>query len=111
MSVWAELKRRNVFKVGAAYVILAWLIAQVADLFVPNLGLPDWVLRFVVLILILGFPLALFLAWAYEVTPEGIKRTKQVPLSESIRHLTGQRLNYIVTGLCSISSQRSEASR
>jgi hypothetical protein len=99
MSVWAELKRRNLFKVGVAYLALAWLLAEVTGFFVQTFGLPVWVTRFVVLMLILGFPLALFLAWAYELTPDGIKRTKQVPLGASIRHVAGQRLNYVVTGL------------
>lgn len=99
MSFWDEIKRRNVFKVGAAYLIVAWLLAQVASTVAPALALPAWVPPFVLLLLALGFPVALVLAWAYEVTPDGIKRTKTVPLSESIRHLTGQRLNYVVTGL------------
>lgn len=99
MSFWEELKRRNVVKVGMAYAIVAWLIAQVASVVAPALTLPEWTTRFVVLVLLLGFPLALFLAWAYEVTPEGIQRTKHVPLATSIRQLTGKRLNYVVTAL------------
>jgi TolB-like protein len=99
MSFWAELGRRNVYKVGVAYAIVAWLLAQVASVFAPALSLPQWVTPFVVFLLILGFPIALTLAWAYEVTPEGIKRTRQVPLENSIRHVAGQKLNYIVTGL------------
>lgn len=99
VSFWQELKRRNVFKVGAAYLIVAWLLAQVASVLAPALDLPAWAVTFVAFLLILAFPLAVFLAWAYEVTPDGIRRTKHVPLSESIRHITGQRLNYVVTGL------------
>jgi TolB-like protein/uncharacterized membrane protein YhdT len=99
MSVWAELRRRNVFKVGVAYVVAAWLIAQVVDVVKGPLDLPAWFDSAVIVFLGVGFPVALLLAWAYELTPEGIRRTKQVPLAESIRHLTGQRLNYIVTGL------------
>jgi TolB-like protein/Flp pilus assembly protein TadD len=99
MSFWGELRRRNVFKVGAAYAIVAWLLVQIATNAFPALQLPAWTTTFVTALLLLGFPIALLLAWAYEVTPEGIKRTKQVPLAESITHLTGQRLNYIVTGL------------
>jgi TolB-like protein len=98
-SLFAELRRRNVFKVAAAYAIVAWLLIQVANNLAPVLSLPEWAAPFVVFMLILGFPVALLLAWAYEVTPDGIKLTKHVPLRESLRHLTGQRLNYFVTGL------------
>ena len=99
MSFLAELRRRNVFKVGGAYAVVAWLLAQVvADVF-PLLQLPIWTSTFVIALLLIGFPIALVLAWAFEVTPTGIKRTDAVPLSQSIRHITGQKLNYIVTGL------------
>ena len=99
MSFWGELKRRNVFKVGVAYAIVAWLIIQAVATIFPLLHLPEWTMTFVTVLVIIGFPLALLLAWAYEVTPEGIKRTKEVPLAKSITHLTGQKLNYIVTAL------------
>ncbi len=102
MPLWSELRRRNVFKVGVAYAIVAWLLAQVAALLAPALTLPDWVSRFVVFLLLLGFPVALILAWAYELTPEGIKRTKRAPLAESLRQMTGQKLNYVVTGLLAV---------
>jgi TolB-like protein len=102
MSFLAELRRRNVFKVGAVYLIVAWLIAQMADVMAPALNLPSWTTRFVAFLLILGYPVALVLAWAYELTPEGIKRTKAVPLAESVRHLTGQKLNYAVIGLLAL---------
>ena len=84
MSFWAELKRRNVVKVAIAYAIVSWLLAQVAGLVFPVLLLPDWILRAFVALLLLLFPVALLLAWAYEVTPEGIKRTADVPAAESI---------------------------
>lgn len=99
MSFWGELKRRNVYKVGVAYAIVAWLLIQFSAIAFPHLGFPSWAVPFVIIIFIIGFPLALLLAWAYEVTPEGIKRTKEVPLSESITHLTGKKLNYILAGL------------
>ncbi|MDH3440084.1 MAG: FHA domain-containing protein, partial [Gammaproteobacteria bacterium] len=66
MSLFSELKRRNVFKIGVAYLIVAWLLMQVTDLAAPRLFLPEWVPTFVVFILALGFPVALLLAWAYE---------------------------------------------
>jgi adenylate cyclase len=70
----AELRRRSVFRVAAAYGVIGWIIAQVANVFFPALHLPDWTITLVVVLVIMGFPLALFLAWAYEITPEGIRR-------------------------------------
>jgi TolB-like protein len=102
MSFWVELRRRNVVKVGVAYAIVGWLLVQAASIVVPALELPLWALRLVIVLLVLGLPVALILAWAYELTPEGIKKTRQVPLEESVRHLTGQRLNYIVTALLAL---------
>jgi TolB-like protein len=99
MSFWAELKRRNVVKVGAAYAVLGWLILQVANNLFPPLGLPPWTQTLVAALLLLGFPFALLLAWIYEITPEGIKRTSEVPEEQSVRHLTSHRLNYVLTGL------------
>jgi hypothetical protein len=99
MSFWGELRRRNVVKVGVAYGIIAWVLIQVVATVFPALRLPEWTSTFVVVLLLLGLPAALVLAWAFEVTPEGIKRTHEVLESESITHLTGQKLNYIVTGL------------
>jgi TolB-like protein/Tfp pilus assembly protein PilF len=99
MSFWVELRRRNVVKVGAAYAIVAWLLLQIAVNAFPALQLPSWTVTFVTVLLLIGFPIALILAWAYEVTPEGIKPTKQVPVADSITRVTGQKLNYVVTGL------------
>jgi TolB-like protein/Tfp pilus assembly protein PilF len=73
MSLVAELKRRSVFKVAAAYLVVAWLVIQVAATVAPQMGLPDWTPRFVTLIVMLGFPVALVLAWVFDVTPEGLK--------------------------------------
>ena len=73
MSFLAELKRRNVFKVGIAYAVVAWLLAQAATMAFPIFGAPDWALRVVVFCLALGFPVALLLAWALELTPEGVQ--------------------------------------
>lgn len=77
MSFFAELRRRNVVKVGAAYAVTAWIIMQVTDLAAPALRLPEWVMSLVVFLLLIGFPVALFLAWAYELSPDGIRRTQQ----------------------------------
>src|SRR5437588_7124943 len=89
---FAELKRRNVYKVAVAYAIVAWLLIQVATQVFPFFEIPNWVVRLVVLLLILGFPIALFLAWAFEITPEGIKRAEDVDLNQSTTHRTGRKL-------------------
>jgi serine/threonine-protein kinase len=75
-SFFAELKRRNVYKVAVAYAVVAWLLMQIASQIFPFFEIPNWVVRLVVLLLIIGFPIALIIAWAFEMTPEGIKRTE-----------------------------------
>ena len=75
-SFFAELKRRNVYKVAVAYAVVAWLLMQVASQIFPFFEIPNWVVRLVILLLVIGFPVALIIAWAFEVTPEGIKRTE-----------------------------------
>ncbi|MEJ8569573.1 tetratricopeptide repeat protein [Elongatibacter sediminis] len=99
MSLVNELKRRNVFKVGAAYVVMAWLLAQGVDVFLENFGAPDWVIKTILLLLVAGFPVAVFFAWAFELTPEGIKKEKDVDRSQSITHKTGRKLDFVVIGL------------
>lgn len=98
MSLFSELKRRNVFKVGVAYAIFAWLFLQLADILLPTFDAPVWVMRVVVLFIALGFVVSLFVAWAFELTPEGIKPTSAVDPAESMRQQTGHKLNYIVIG-------------
>jgi len=93
MSFFAELKRRNVFRVGIAYLISAWLLAQIADLLIDNIGAPDWVMKTLFVVLGLGFFLALIFAWAFEMTPEGVKRESQVDRSQSITKVTGRKLD------------------
>lgn len=76
MSFFEELKRRNVIRVGIAYIVVAWLIAQVAELALDTFNAPGWVMQTILLLLALGLPLAVFFAWAFELTPEGIKKRK-----------------------------------
>ncbi len=97
-SVWEELKRRNVVKVAVAYAIVGWLLVQIAATFLPIFEAPAWILQVFTFFVILGFPLALILSWAYELTPQGIKRTKRVPLSESIRRISGRKLDFAIIG-------------
>jgi RNA polymerase sigma factor (sigma-70 family) len=82
-NFFAELKRRKVYKVGIAYAVVAWILMQVASQIFPFFEIPNWAVRLVVLLLIIGFPVALLLAWAFELTPEGIKRTEDVDGSKS----------------------------
>jgi TolB-like protein len=81
-AFFGELKRRNVYKVAIAYGVVAWLLMQIASQIFPFFDIPNWAVRLVVLALILGFPIALIIAWAFELTPEGIRRTEDVGLSE-----------------------------
>jgi TolB-like protein len=83
-NFFAELKRRNVYKVAIAYAVVAWLLMQVASQIFPFFEIPNWAVRLVVLLLIIGFPVAVILAWAFELTPEGIKRAEDVDVSKSI---------------------------
>jgi len=96
MSLFDELKRRNVFRVAVAYTVITWLLAQVADLAFDNFGAPEWVPKSVLFVFVLGFPLAVFFAWAFEMTPEGVKREKDVDRSQSITPTTGKRLNHLI---------------
>ena len=102
MSLFHELKRRNVFKVAAAYLLVAWLLMQVGDTLAPALHLPAWINSALAFFLILGFPLALIFAWAFEMTPDGLKKEKDIEHSQSITKTTGQRLNYAVTALLAL---------
>jgi len=78
----AELKRRNVYKVAVAYAIVAWLLIQAASIFFPAFDAPPWVMKIFIIGIVLGFPVALVLSWAFEITPEGIKRESEVPPNE-----------------------------
>src|SRR5437016_7037149 len=84
-TFFTELKRRNVYKVAVAYAIVGWLLAQVATQVFPFFEIPNWAVRLVVLAIVIGFPIALVIAWAFELTPEGIKRTEDVDLATSAR--------------------------
>jgi hypothetical protein len=72
-NFFAELKRRNVYKVAVAYVVVAWLLIQAASIFLPAFDAPSWVMKFLIVVIMLGFPIALVLSWAFEITPEGIR--------------------------------------
>lgn len=90
-----ELKRRNVVRVGVAYLVVGWLVFQVGEIMFPTFGAPEWVFKSLILLIALGFPFALLFAWAFELTPEGIKKTEEVDASASITPNTGKKLNAI----------------
>jgi TolB-like protein len=102
MSLIEELKRRNVFRVGLAYVVIAWLLLQVADVVLNNIDAPGWVFRAILLVLALGFALAVFFSWAFELTPEGLKKEKEVDRSKSITPTTGRKLDFAIMGLMAL---------
>src|SRR6184192_2189705 len=95
-NFFGELKRRNVYKVAIAYAVVAWLLIQIATQVFPFFEIPNWAVRLVVLLLIIGFPVALVLAWAFEITPEGIKRTEDVDHSQPTTHRTGRTLDFLI---------------
>ena len=104
MNFFAELKRRNVYKVAVAYAVASWLLIQVATQVFPFFGIPNWVVRLVVLLLILGFPVALILSWAFEITPEGVKRVEDVEPNESVTRQTGRKLVGITMALAVVAA-------
>src|SRR6516165_9818765 len=77
-NFFAELKRRNVYKVAVSYAIVGWLLVQIATQVFPFLEIPNWIVRLVIALVAIGFPVALIIAWAFEITPQGIKRTEDV---------------------------------
>ncbi|MGI9200773.1 MAG: FlgO family outer membrane protein [Woeseiaceae bacterium] len=95
MSLIVELKRRNVFRVAAAYLVVGWLLTEVLTTILPTLGAPDWTSRAVILIFAFGFIPAVVLSWVYELTPDGIKREHEVVRDESIANKTGKKLDYV----------------
>jgi len=95
-NFFAELRRRNVYKVAIAYGVVAWLLMQVASQIFPFFEIPNWAVRLVVLLLVIGFPVALILAWAFELTPEGIKRAEDVDVSKSLTRKTGRKLDFFI---------------
>jgi len=101
-SFLGELKRRNVYRAGAAYAVVGWLVVQIATQVLPLFDVSPLALRVIVLVIVAGFPIVLTLSWVYEVTPEGIVRTGNVEPSESITHETGRRLNVVIIGVLAI---------
>ncbi|MGM5471376.1 hypothetical protein ACS386_13945 [Flavobacteriaceae bacterium LMO-SS05] len=95
-SFFEELKRRNVIKAAIAYAVVAWVLLQVLSLILPNVEAPEWVMKTLTILAIIGFPVWVFIAWVYEVTPEGLKKTEKVSVEQSITAATNKRLNILI---------------
>src|SRR5207237_3806051 len=93
-----ELKRRNVYKVAVAYAVVGWLLVQVTTQVFPIFEIPNWALRLIVLAIIIGFPIALVLAWAFELTPKGLKRTEEVDLATEKRRKSHAWIYVVAVG-------------
>ena len=97
-NFFAELRRRNVYRAAAAYGVVAWLLIQIATQVFPFFNIPNWAVRFVILALLLGFPLAMIVAWIFEWTPEGFRRTSEVPDAEMIPRGRGRKIDFLIIG-------------
>jgi TolB-like protein len=98
-NFFGELKRRNVYKVAIAYAVIAWLLIQLGSILFPTFEAPGWVMKVFVAIIAAGFPIALVLAWAFELTPEGIKRTEEVAPHETMTPRTGRKIDFVIIGV------------
>lgn len=98
MTFFTELKRRNVFKVASVYLVTVWIILQIVAVISPALHLPTLFSTIITVILAIAFPFVCIFAWAFELTPEGLKRTHEVDINESIREQTGSKINYLLVG-------------
>lgn len=101
-SFFSELRQRNVIRVGSAYAVAAWLLVQVADIGLESFEAPSWVMQALIIALALGFLLAVFLAWVYELTPAGVKRESEIDRSEAASRTAGRRLDFVIIGLLSV---------
>src|SRR6202048_5023502 len=97
-NFFSELKRRNVYNVAVAYAVVGWLLVQVATQVFPFLEIPNWVVRLVIALVAIGFPISLVIAWAFEATPEGIKRTEDVDLAAQPRRKSHAWIYIVIVG-------------
>jgi TolB-like protein/Tfp pilus assembly protein PilF len=103
-SFFSELKRRNVYKVAVAYVVVAWLLIQAASIFLPAFDAPPWVMKIFIIVIIFGFPVALIFSWAFEITPEGIKLESEIEPNKSIARRTGRKIVAVTIALAVIAA-------
>src|SRR6202165_96426 len=100
----AELKRRNVYKVAVAYAVVSWLLIQAASIFFPAFDAPPWVMKIFIIVIIFGFPVALIVAWAFEITPEGIKLESEIEPNKSIARRTGRKIVAVTIALAVVAA-------
>jgi TolB-like protein/Tfp pilus assembly protein PilF len=103
-NFFAELKRRNVYKVAVAYAVVAWLLIQAASIFFPAFDAPPWVMKIFIIVVIFGFPVALIFSWAFEITPEGIKLESEIKHSKSIERRTGRKIVALTIALAVVAA-------
>jgi len=103
-SFFAELKRRNVYKVAVAYAVVSWLLIQAASIFFPAFDAPPWVMKIFIIVIIFGFPVALVFSWAFEITPEGIKLESEIEPSKSIKRRTGRKIVAVTIALAVVAA-------
>src|SRR5947208_10556125 len=104
MNFFSELKRRNVYKVAVAYVVVAWLLIQAASIFLPAFEAPSWVMKFLIVVIMLGFPVALVLSCAFELTPEGIKLESEIEPNKSIARRTRRKIVAVTIALAVVAA-------
>jgi TolB-like protein/Flp pilus assembly protein TadD len=103
-SFFAELKRRNVYKVAVAYAVVSWLLIQAASILLPTFEAPAWVMKVLVLVIIFGFPVALIFSWAFQITPEGIKLESEIEPNKSIARRTGRKIVAVTIALAVVAA-------
>src|SRR5438876_356811 len=104
INFFAELKRRNVYKVAVAYAVVAWLLIPAASIFFPAFDAPPWVMRIFIIVIIFGFPVALIFSWAFEITPEGIKLESEIEPTKSIARRTGRKIDAVTIALAVVAA-------
>jgi TolB-like protein/Tfp pilus assembly protein PilF len=104
MNFFAELKRRNVYKVAIAYAVVAWLLIQAASIFFPAFDAPPWVMKIFIIVIIFGFPVAVIFSWAFDITPEGIKLESEIEQSKSITRRTGRKVVAVTSALAVVAA-------
>src|SRR5438093_2045930 len=103
-NFFAELKRRNVYKVAVAYAVVSWLLIQAASIFLPAFDAPPWAMKIFIIVIIFGFPVALIFSWAFEITPEGIKLESEIEQSKSIARRTGRKIVALTIALAVVAA-------
>src|SRR5438105_10900142 len=104
MNFFAELKRRNVYKVAVAYLVVSWLLIQAASILFPTFDAPPWIMKVLVALIALGFPAAVILSWAFEITPEGIKLESEIEPNKSITRRTGRKIVAVTIALAVVAA-------